>query len=89
MLSKTVSCDFEGEANIKKVTAPKVQAYKYNRDPKEPKYPDVYEIIKNCVLQVTDIKDNHNKYYALELHKAGNKFRLFTHYGRTDDLNLY
>ena len=29
---------------------------------------------------------NHNKYYAIELHKAGSKFRVFTHYGRTDDL---
>lgn len=49
-MSKTVSCDFSGEDKIKKVAAPKVQAYKYNKDPKEPKYPDTYEILKNCVL---------------------------------------
>src|SRR5262249_51656506 len=39
---------------------------------------------------VTDIKTNRNKYYAIELHRAqiGGKecFRVFTHYGRTDDL---
>ena len=45
-----------------------------------------------AVLQVTDIKTNHNKYYALELHRAALKgkpaFRVFTHYGRTDDLRF-
>jgi len=47
-----------------------------------------------AVLQVTDIKSNHNKYYALELHAAAKAhakgaptYRLFTHYGRTDDLD--
>ena len=43
-----------------------------------------------AVLQVTDIKSNHNKYYAIEMHSAthGGKttYRVFTHYGRTDDL---
>jgi len=42
------------------------------------------------VLQVTDIKTNRNKYYAIELHAAQEgtvgSFRVFTHYGRTDDL---
>ncbi|MGE3819288.1 MAG: WGR domain-containing protein, partial [Isosphaeraceae bacterium] len=33
-----------------------------------------------------DIKTNRNKYYALELHEAAGQFRVYTHYGRTDDL---
>lgn len=55
-----------------------------------PDYPDDFDIVKKAVLQVTDIKNNNNKYYAIELHQAqvGGKvtFRVFTHYGRTDDL---
>jgi len=55
-----------------------------------PAFPDEFEIVKKCALQVTDIKTNHNKYYALELHSAvvGGvpTYRVFTHYGRTDDL---
>lgn len=52
----------------------------------EPSFPADFDILKKAVLQVTDIKTNRNKYYAIELHKAGGKFRVFTHYGRTDDL---
>jgi poly [ADP-ribose] polymerase 2/3/4 len=55
-----------------------------------PKFASDYEIVRRAVLQATDIKSNHNKYYALELHaaqgQATNPFRLYTHYGRTDDL---
>ena len=65
----------------------------------EPPFPGDFDVVQRAVLQVTDIKSNHNKYYALELHAAkpakgaGAKngdpaFRLFTHYGRTDDLDL-
>jgi poly [ADP-ribose] polymerase len=63
----------------------KVKAYKVGAAD-EPKFPDDFEIVKKAVLQVTDIKSNHNKYYAIELHKAGDQYRVFTHYGRTDDL---
>jgi len=52
----------------------------------EPSFPDNFEVVKNAVLQVTDIKTNRNKYYAIELHSAKNKYRVYTHYGRTDDL---
>ena len=62
-----------------------VKAWKFN-DSAAPKFPNDFEIVKKAVLQVTDIKNNNNKYYAIELHKAGAKFRVFTHYGRTDDL---
>ncbi|MGF1579048.1 MAG: WGR domain-containing protein [Gemmataceae bacterium] len=67
----------------------KVKAYKYGAAG-QPPFSEDYEIVKNCVLQVTEIKTNHNKYYALELHKGNlngeDVFRVFTHYGRTDDL---
>lgn len=48
---------------------------------------DDYEVVKNVVLQATNIKDNNNKFYSLEIHKnSKDDFRLFSHYGRTDDL---
>lgn len=53
----------------------------------EPKFPDSFEVVKKAVLQVTDIKTNRNKYYAVELHSSKTKFRVYTHYGRTDDLD--
>lgn len=62
-----------------------VKAWKAG-DPNEPSFPDNFEVLRKAVLQVTDIKSNHNKYYAIELHQAGSCFRVFTHYGRTDDL---
>src|SRR6266446_1174070 len=66
-----------------------VKAWKVGQ-PGAPAYPDDFEIVKKAVLQVTDIKTNHNKYYAIELHQTTVKvqfcFRVFTHYGRTDDL---
>jgi predicted DNA-binding WGR domain protein len=50
----------------------------------------VPEVARKAVLQVTDLKTNHNKYYGVELHKGTVKgkpvYRVFTHYGRTDDL---
>jgi hypothetical protein len=63
----------------------KVKAWRQG-SPGEPKFPEDFEVVKKAVLQVTDIKSNHNKYYGIELHRAGTKFRVFTHYGRTDDL---
>src|SRR3954452_14024511 len=74
----------------------KVKAWKVG-EAGHPKFPDDFSIVQKAVLQVTDIKTNHNKYYALELHSIGDpagppplngdhKFRLYTHYGRTDDL---
>lgn len=53
----------------------------------EPSYPTDFEVVKKAVLQVTDIKTNRNKYYAIEMHEAGGKYRVYTHYGRTDDLD--
>jgi poly [ADP-ribose] polymerase 2/3/4 len=54
--------------------------------PGEPAFPDSFDVLKKAVLQVTDIKTNRNKYYAVELHAAKDKYRVYTHYGRTDDL---
>ena len=62
------------------------QVWKEN-DASQPKFPENFEVLKKAVLQVTDIVTNRNKYYAVELHKAGNQFRIYTHYGRTDDLD--
>ncbi len=64
------------------------KAWKHS-DSSQPKFASDFEIAKKAVLQVTDLKNNNNKYYAIELHtaKSGSmKFRVFTHYGRTDDL---
>ena len=55
-------------------------------DPKAPAFPEDFEVVEKAVLQLTDIQSNHNKYYAIEIHSAGASFRVFTHYGRTDDL---
>ena len=55
--------------------------------PGEPKFPNDFDVLKKAILQVTDIKTNRNKYYAVELHSSKSKFRVFTHYGRTDDLD--
>jgi poly [ADP-ribose] polymerase len=54
--------------------------------PGEPTFPVDFEILKKAVLQKTDIDSNNNKYYAIELHHGGANFRVYTHYGRTDDL---
>jgi predicted DNA-binding WGR domain protein len=66
-----------------------VKAWKVG-DPKSPRFPDEFEVVNKAVLQITDIKSNHNKYYAVEVHSAVSQgkpvFRVFTHYGRTDDL---
>jgi poly [ADP-ribose] polymerase len=66
-----------------------VKAWRFG-DSDQPAFPEEFEIVKKAVLQVTDIKTNHNKYYALELHSGNHQgqltFRVFTHYGRTDDL---
>jgi poly [ADP-ribose] polymerase len=68
---------------------PAVKAWKHGQAD-SPYFPDDFEIVKKAVLQVTDIKSNHNKYYAIELHCSNEKgktyYRVFTHYGRTDDL---
>lgn len=53
----------------------------------EPKFPTDFQVLQKAVLQVTDIKTNRNKYYAVELHAANKKYRVYTHYGRTDDLD--
>lgn len=55
--------------------------------PGEPSFPSTFDVVKKAVLQLTDLANNNNKYYAIELHQAGKQFRVFTHYGRTDDLD--
>ena len=62
-----------------------VKVYK-NSDPKAPQFPSKFSVVKRVVLQKTDLLENKNKYYNLELHDGSTSFRVFTHYGRTDDL---
>lgn len=62
-----------------------VKSYR-DGDASAPSFPDDFQLVKKAVLQVTDIKTNRNKYYAIELHQAGGQYRVYTHYGRTDDL---
>eukprot|EP01129_Flabellula_baltica_P012849 TRINITY_DN5867_c0_g1_i1.p1 TRINITY_DN5867_c0_g1~~TRINITY_DN5867_c0_g1_i1.p1 ORF type:complete len:1757 (+),score=367.23 TRINITY_DN5867_c0_g1_i1:16-5286(+) len=69
----------------------KTAVVKYKSDDTHPVYfPSNYELVYYKTLQWTDLNANHNKYYGIEYHKAieGTKeyFRIFTHYGRTDDL---
>lgn len=56
----------------------------------EPFFPKDYKILKRHVLQVFDVSKNNHKYYSIELHEAQEKgktyYRLFSHYGRTGDL---
>jgi poly [ADP-ribose] polymerase len=70
---------------------PSVKAWTFG-EAGAPFFPNDYEIVKKAVLQVTDIKTNHNKYYGIELHVGKHKgkelYRVFTHYGRTDDLEM-
>ncbi len=65
------------------------KAWKHS-DAAQPQFPDDFQVVKKAVLQVTDLKNNNNKYYAIEQHGGalGGKpvHRVFTHYGRTDDL---
>src|SRR5262245_3176939 len=79
------SLDAKGQPDM----ATKIKAWKVG-EKGAPFFPEDFEIVKKAVLQVTDIKTNHNKYYAIELHRGKLKgkqyFRIFTHYGRTDDL---
>jgi len=41
---------------------------------------------KRPSLQVTDIKEHNNKYDATRIARRGRQVSVFTHYGRTDDL---
>lgn len=67
----------------------KIKAWKYG-DASAPTFSTSFDIVKKAVLQRTDLKANNNKYYAIELHlekgKKSPSYRVFTHYGRTDDL---
>lgn len=62
------------------------KAWKFG-DKAAPAFPSDFDIVHKAVLQLTDLVSNHNKYYAIEIHRAATgTFRVFTHYGRTDDL---
>lgn len=57
-------------------------------DPAQPVFPTDFKVVRKDVLQCTDLKTNHNKYYCLELHEASDgRQRVYTQYGRTDELD--
>lgn len=69
----------------------KVGATTANLNTKQPiPFPADYTILGQVTLQLTDIRNNNNKYYALELHQGlisgVAHYRTFCHYGRTCDL---
>lgn len=64
----------------------------------EPYFPaSNYDLLRMDVLHCMDIKDNHNKFYSMELHMSNEYvspdnpgrciYRILTHHGRTDDLD--
>ena len=62
--------------------------YKAN-DNSAPSYPAPYQIIIHKTLQLSDLSNNNNKYYSIELHynpSSPSPYRVFTHYGRSCDL---
>ena len=51
---------------------------------KEPNFPAGYDVTKRVTLNFTDIVNNNNKYYNLEIQVAKNgEARIYTQYGRT------
>jgi poly [ADP-ribose] polymerase len=46
-------------------------------------FPAQYEVIESCTLQCTDMTGGNNKFYVIELHKSGDRFRIYSCYGRT------
>ncbi|KAH3743951.1 uracil-DNA glycosylase [Pelomyxa schiedti] len=61
----------------------------YNfEDPGQPSFPEEYTILNRKVLHCTDLSNNENKYYCLELHYGGySNYRVFTHWGKTDEID--
>ena len=63
----------------------------YNVNQRQPvQFPEDFDILGQVTLQLSNLGNNNNKYYALELHHAGNlktqSYRIFCHFGRTCDL---
>lgn len=47
-------------------------------------FPVAYEVLRSITLQMTSMEGGNNKFYVLELHEgSGNKYRLYSCYGRT------
>lgn len=42
-----------------------------------------YEVLKSVTLQMTNFENGNNKFYLMEIHEAGGKYRLYSAYGRT------
>ena len=46
-------------------------------------FPAQFEVTKTVTLQKTDMTEGNNKFYQLELHQSGDKYRIYSCYGRT------
>jgi len=67
------------------MAAEKIKAHKFGS---EPKFPADYEVPVRRTLNFTDIVENNNKYYNLEIQVAKNgNARVFTQYGRVGAVN--
>jgi poly [ADP-ribose] polymerase 2/3/4 len=62
-----------------------VKAYREG-DSSAPAFPANFKVVKHQIFQKADLGENNNKYYSIELHDGMSSFRVFTHYGRLDDL---
>ena len=68
-----------------------LKTYNLSRDADTaPAFPDRFTVVRYAVLNRSDLIQNNNKFYVLELHEAAaaataagqQQYRLFTHYGR-------
>jgi len=50
-----------------------------------PTYPSDFTVVKKAVLQKTNLTNNNNKYCAIEFHKAGHDYRVFTSWSSPPD----
>jgi poly [ADP-ribose] polymerase len=46
-------------------------------------FPDKFDVVDSVTLQCTDLIENNNKFYQIELHEAGSEYRIYSCYGRT------
>lgn len=74
-------------------TIPKIFVWSYGQK-REPIFPSNFTVIKFTMLHAMDFENNNNKFYYMEIQQAPSdfegtfKYRVFTHHGRTDELEV-
>ncbi len=72
---------------------PKLFVWSYGQK-REPSFPSNFTVIKYTMLHAMDFENNNNKFYYMEIQQAPSdfegtfKYRVFTHHGRTDELEV-